>query len=192
MTDATEQQQDPVHKPLRLVGLGLLILMLRPDYRGYDLLPDTIGWLLVLVGSAVFARGLPTRSGIMWAAGLAAVSAAAIWPPHWEDVVRDQEQSLVWAILLPQIVWSVLFCLAVTGVSRADLGASIWWKYLALVNIAVGVLPILVYGGGMSSLESTLETLNFLGLLAGIVLSFWHASRPWATVAAPERRSERE
>lgn len=189
MTDEPEPTAAPPaaapQKPLRLVGIGLVVLMLMPDFRGYDLLPDTVGWLLVLVGSAAFARGIPSRSGILWAAGLAAVAAAAIWPPHWEEVIRDQEMAVVWAILLPQVVWSILFCLAASGLSSSEPVASVWWKYLAIISVAVGVLPVIVYGGGVKGLESTLETLNFLGLVGTMILAFWNSSRPWAVIEPP-------
>lgn len=195
MTDEPEPTAAPEPtptpgKPLRLVGIGLLIIMLIPDFRGYDVLPDWLGWLLVLAGSAMLTRGLPSRAPVLWAAGLAAVSAFAIWPPQWGDVILDQEKGILWAILLPQVIWSVLFALAMAGFAVRDPAAAIWWKYLALVSVAVGVLPVIVYGGGVKGLESTLATLNVLALVGTMILAFWHSSRPWAVIEQPATDAE--
>ena len=50
----------------------------------------------------------------------------------------------------------------------------------------VGLLPVLVFGAGFS----TLETTSYVAAGAGAVLLIWllfaYASRPWATRVVPE------
>ena len=167
-------------KPLRLIGLGLLMLLILPNYRGWDLLPDWLGWTLVLIGSAVFTRTMTSNRPLLWAAVGAIISAAVLWPPEWNDAINDAPKSVLWAILLPRVAWSVLFCLACSARAWREPVSSVWWKYLAIMHIAVGVLPILVYGGGMTGLEDTLRTLDLLALICTMALAFWHSGRAWA------------
>lgn len=185
----------PVVRPLLLIGLGLVINILSPRVHGWDLLPDWFGWVLILIGTWVFARNLPSGSLLLGSAALALVVSAAQWPPAWQLVepattagtrhVSASDASLLWALSLPALAWMVLYCLALAGVSREDAGTSFWWKYLAAMNVGAAVLPILVYGGGMKGLEGMLGVLVLLGLIGATAFSFLHSGRSWAVVRRP-------
>ncbi|GGO88737.1 hypothetical protein GCM10011584_16460 [Nocardioides phosphati] len=175
----------PTIRPMVLIGLGLLIDLVDPALNGWDLLPDWAGWILVLIGTAVFARQLPSRGLMLTAAAGALVLSAALWPPASIDWLKDQDASVAWSCTLPAIAWAILYSLALSGLSRKDPGASFWWKYIAAMNAAAAVLPILVYGGGMASLETFMFVLGWLGQLCATVFSFLHSRRDWALVPQP-------
>ncbi|HSX67362.1 hypothetical protein [Nocardioides sp.] len=186
--------ETPVVRPLLLIGLGLVINVLSPRVDGWDVLPDWIGWVLILIGTWVFGRKLPSGGLMLGAARLALVVAVAQWPPAWQVIdpvtaaseeVSASEASLLWALSLPALGWMVLYCLAVAGVSSTEAGTSFWWKYLAAMNAGAAVLPILVYGADMKGLEGLLGVLILLGLLGATVFSFLHSGRDWAVRRQP-------
>lgn len=176
-TDAT-----PTARPMVLIGLGLVINIVSPAVQGWDVLPDWFGWVLILIGTWAFARELPSGRLLLTAAGISLVVAAVQWYPRWGEAVRDADPAVIWALSLPALAWLVLYCLAVAGASRADAGASFWWKYLAAMNVGAAVLPVVVYGGGVKGLEGLLGVLILLGLIGATVFSFLHSGREWAVV----------
>lgn len=166
-------------RPMILIGLGLVINMLSPRIGGWDVLPDWIGWLLILLGTWVFARTLPSRNLMLGAATGALAISAAQWSPRVVDKLGDAEPAVLWALSLPALGWLTLYCLAVAGVSRRDAGSSFWWKYIGGMNGAAAVLPIVVYGGKVTQLEGLLGVLMLMGLTGATVFSFYHSGRDW-------------
>jgi hypothetical protein len=163
----------PVLRPLLPIGLGLVINVLSPRVHGWDVLPDWFGWALILLGTWVFARKLPSGPLLIGAAALALVVSAAQWPPAWQLVdpasighqdVSASDASLLWALSLPALGWLVLYCLALAGVSREDAG---------------------VDEGEVLPPERRAGVLVLLGLLGSTVFSFLHSGRDWAVVRRP-------
>ena len=171
-------------KPLRLIGLGLLF-SLTVVMDDWDVLPDWFGWLLILLASVVLTRGMSGRNPMLVAAAAAAVGSAILWPPQWAAAIHNEDVALEWALRIPGLIWIVLFCLAAANLARLDVMAAVWWKYLAILHIAVGVMSLLVYGGKLDMFEDTMLLFQVFGLLAAICLAFWHSNRDWAVV--PQR-----
>jgi len=172
-------------QPLLLVALAYVLLQVRGEFHGFDVLPDPLGWLLIAVACGVLPADVPRRRGIVAVALLALVTSIALWPAAWNDRVLDLDPALLWAIALPGLAWSILFCLAVAYLSQGDLMASLLWKYLAGGFVATAVLPIIVLGGEVHALEGTYAVVSALAQLALFMLALVHAWRPWAMVPAP-------
>lgn len=176
----------PRRKPLQLIGLGLLIVLLDPRLAPVDVLADWFGWSLVLLGSWVIGRDLPSRNLILGAGAAALATSVATWPFTWADRLTEQEDAVQWAATLPELAWTTLFCLALSGISRAsDPGGSFWWKYLAGMSIAAAVLPIFIHGGGIDGLATFYVVVRAFALFMIPAVCFWHAGRDWAVVRRP-------
>lgn len=169
-------------RPLQFVAMGLLIVALRAPFGGYDALADPVGWGLVLVG----LRRLP---GDLWQRGLLtglAVAAALVSLPLWvPDVVAGLEHthdSLLWAVNLPQLGFTAVLARGLGLRARvADVGSSARWLQLAWLGFVVAaVLPVLVFGAGVGSLEVASYVGGAAVLLVFIWLLFAYSARPWA------------
>jgi hypothetical protein len=179
--EATERPR----QPLLVVALALLIIVIRSDFHGYDALPDPLAWLLIAVASAAFPQDVPRRSALIASALLAMVASVASWRSSWNDRIVDLDPSLAWAIALPSLVWSALFCLAVAHLAKPQLSAHIMWTYVGYGFVAAIVLPVIVFGGGIDSLEGTYAAIIVLSQVALFVLALMHAWKPWALVPRP-------
>ncbi|MGA8255486.1 MAG: hypothetical protein WB767_02830, partial [Nocardioides sp.] len=94
-------------KPLQAMAMGYLIIALYARQSGYDLLPDPVGWVLVLVG----VRGLPDaapRRLLGSTAAVALVVSLPLWVPALRDGLEDEDASLAWAADLPGFVFAGL------------------------------------------------------------------------------------
>jgi hypothetical protein len=172
-------------QPLLLVALAYVPLQVRAEFHGFDALADPVGWLLIAMACGVLPADVPRRRVIVPVALLATVTSIALWPAAWNDRVLDLDPALLWAISLPGLAWSILFCLAIAYVAHRDLMASLLWKYLAGGFVATAVLPIIVLGGEVHALEGSYAAVSTLAQLALFVLALVHAWRPWAMVPAP-------
>lgn len=187
---APEATSERPRQPLLVVALALLIIVIRSDFKGYDALPDPIAWLLIAVACAAFPEDTPRRGAVVASAALAMVASVASWPADWHDKVVDLDPSLAWAIALPSLAWSALFCLAVAHLAQAQLSAHVMWTYVAYGFVAAIVLPIVVFGGGVNSLEGTYAAIIVLSQVALFALALMHAWKPWAMIARPSQASE--
>lgn len=96
--------------PLQRVAMGLVIVAL-DTLSGFDLLPDPIGWALVLWGVA--ALPLPERGGLLGAAAVAGLVSAVLWLPMVQEPLREAELALRWAASLPELLFVFLLARAV-------------------------------------------------------------------------------
>ncbi|CAB4701186.1 MAG: hypothetical protein F2667_05015 [Actinobacteria bacterium] len=169
-------------KPLQSVAMGLVIIGLVAPLHGYDLLPDPIGWLLVVLG----VRGLPTsveRRPLLHAvAVLAALVSVALWVPRVADALADTDDSLVWTASLPQLAFQVLLAhsLAEAAAEAGDVRSARWLGLARTVAVVVALAPVLVFGAGLRDWEPVTFLAADLLLLTLIVLLFRYASRGWA------------
>lgn len=184
--EATERPR----QPLLVVALALLIIVIRSDFRGYDALPDPVAWLLIAVACAAFPKDVPRRGAVVASAVLAMLASIASWPASWHDRVVDLDPALAWTIALPSLAWSVLFCLAVAHLARSQLSAQIMWTYVGYGFVAAIVLPVIVFGGGVDSLEGTYAAIIVLAQVALFVLALMHAWKPWAIIPRPVQAPE--
>lgn len=170
-------------RALQALGVGLLLIALRAGPT--DLLPDPVGWLLVLVGVRRLPHD-PRRRALLVLALLALVASVPLWVPATADRILAADQSLQWAVNLPQLGF-VLVLGSVLGRragAAGDRGARGWWYAVATGTAVAAVLPVLVFGGSVAVLETPALVLAGLVLLVAVVLCFVHAGRPWA-VADP-------
>ncbi len=92
--------------PLQKVAMGLVIVALDTLGR-YDLLPDVIGWGLVVWGLG--SLRLPERSTLLAIASVCGLVSLAVWFPQVNEPVHDAELALKWALSLPDLLFIFLF-----------------------------------------------------------------------------------
>jgi hypothetical protein len=173
-------------RPLQSIAMGLVVIVL--DTLGtVDALPDPVGWVLVLLG----VRGLPHdlhRRGPLLALGLlAAAVSVPLWLPGVADALYDTHPSLLWAANLPQLGFAGLLCvaLAASAAPAGDTAAAAWARTTLTGVAVVAVLPVLVFGAGIASLEVPAYLGTSLVLLLLIWLLFSWSGRPWILRAEP-------
>lgn len=177
-------------KPLQPIALGLVIIALRGDAGGYDVLADPIGWLFVLLGLrdlAVAPRHLGTLRGLALLAG--AIS-AALWFPTVADGIHEADPALTWAVNLPQVAFTVVLCLALAEQAvDTDPSAARWLRTTMTLLVVVAMLPVLVFGAGVAALEVPTYVGAGAALVLLIALLLTYAGRPWARVDSDEAGS---
>ena len=147
--------------PLQRIAMGLVIVVV-DTLGGYDLLPDVLGWALVLWGLA----GLPgERSGPAYAAVGALVTSLVLYPPSVHRPLAEADPSLQWAASLPDLVFALLLSRALLRLAqpgrrpgqdpRVPVGDRIVAGRMRLLVTLTGVLvvaPVLVFAAGAENL----------------------------------------
>ena len=177
-------------KPLQSMAMGLVVIAIFARVNGdYDLLPDPVGWLLVLHGLSGLpgtVPHLPHRPALRSLGLVALLTSVVLWVPDLARGLESTDESLLWAATLPQIGFVAVLCTALARVSAAadDRSAASWLRTACTLTVAAGVLPIFVYVADPALLVPML-LVALLGLVLTIVLLFRYASRPWAISAEP-------
>ena len=180
-------------KPLQSIAMGLVIVLLTaPLAGGYDALPDPAGWILVLLGVRGLPGDLPRRGAVFTLAWLAAAVSVALWFPGITDAAYSTHPSLGWAVNLPQLGFAALLChsLATCAVAAEDRKAGSWLRMAMAGFVAAAVLPVVVFGAGVASLEITMYVGAALILIALIWLLFAYSARPWAVDQTTDHPAE--
>lgn len=171
-------------KPLQSIAMGLVIIALRAWVTGYDLLPDPIGWLLVLQGLAALPATLVHRPALRTLGFLALVMSIVLWFPSLRDGLERADESLLWAADLPQLGFVGVLCLALSRAAAADPApdpaAARWLHTAAVLTAMAAALPVLVLGAGADDLVAVMVVGSGLVLLLVIVLLFRYSARRWA------------
>jgi hypothetical protein len=178
-------------KPLQSIAMGLVIVVLVARFHGYDALPDPVGWLLVLLGVRALPPAVPHRDNLLRLAGLAGAVSVVVWFPAVTDALYDADASLAWAANLPEVLFGALLChaLAATadegamGSAGADSKAARWLRLTRTGMLVVAVLPVLVFGAGLTAFETTSYVAAGLMAVLLICLLFTYAGRSWAVAA---------
>jgi hypothetical protein len=130
--------------------MGLVVVVL-DTLGGYDLLPDPVGWLLVLWGVAglpAAERGAPRAAAVV--AGLVAV---AVYPPAVHDRLADAEPALRWALDLPDLVFVLLLARALQRLARGtDPRTAGRMRGIATASAVLAVAPVVLFAGGAEDL----------------------------------------
>ena len=169
-------------RPLQSIGLGLVLVVLDASAGepALDLVPDPVGWVLVLVG----VRRLPAHVGhqrlLQGAAAVAGLVSLALWIPPLAGQVRVLDESLRWVLDLPTPGFVLLLAVALARATGDDRPARTWWRAVAVGAALTMVLPPVVYGAGAVALALPAVVIAVATLVAAAVLCFTHAARGWA------------
>jgi hypothetical protein len=171
--------------------MGLVIVVLTARVRGFDLLPDPVGWLLVIAGVRRLPAALPRRGVVVGLAVLAGVVSVPLWVPGIADRLYDTDPSLAWAATLPQLGFAVFLAagLAVLADRGGDSRAARWLRVTRTAFVVVALLPVLVFGGGWTDGEDLAAAAAGLAAVTLVVLLFVDAGRDWA-LAEPDEEPE--
>ncbi len=169
--------------------MGLVVIVLVAPAGGYDLLANPVGWVLVLLGTSHAPLADHHRGPLRWVGGLALVSSAVVWFPAVADALTDTDDSLAWAAELPQVAFAALLCRALADLAAGagDTRSAGWLRTAGVLAVVAGVLPVVVLGGGVTSLADVAALVARLAPLLLVVLLLSRAGRPWAVVPLPER-----
>ena len=167
-------------RALQAIGMGLLVILVVAGTP--DLLPDPLGWLLVLHGVRRLPGDLPRRRGLAVLGGLALVVSVPVWIPSVADRLLAADPSLQWAVNLPQLGFVVVLgtALGLAATEHGDTAARGWWFLVATLTALAAIAPVVVFGGGVAALETPAIILAGAVLLTAIALCFVHAGRDWA------------
>jgi hypothetical protein len=165
-------------KPLQSIAMGFVIIAISARSHGYDLLPDPVGWLLVLLGLGRLPATLPHRPALRSLGLLALVMSVVLWFPGLADGLENTDESLLWAANLPQLAFVALLCRALAEL--ADGSAAGWLKTASTLTVVAALLPVVVLGAGASGLLVVMVVGSAAVLVLVIVLLFRYAARPWA------------
>ena len=171
-------------KPLYGVAIGLVIIALYAKSGDLDLLPDPLGWVLVLIALNVLTRRVELRfRSALWAAGMLALAASvALTVPSVREWFEDAEPALSWAVDVPALGFCGLLCAALASVARAaDAIAAYSCFHWTAIGFGVSVLaPVVVIGGDVDALWGPAELVTGIAQLALFVLCLWYGGREWA------------
>jgi hypothetical protein len=168
-------------KPLQSIAMGLVVIaIVARAGGGYDVLPDPVGWLLVLQGLARLPASLPHRSALRSLGVLALLMSVVLWFPDLSRGLERTDESLLWAANLPQLAFVALLCRALSRAAVTEPGRSHWLHTAAALTVAAALLPVVVLGAEETALLDVMVVGASLVLLLVIVLLFRYSSRPWA------------
>jgi hypothetical protein len=169
-------------KPLQAVAMGLVVITLSARFAGYDALPDPLGWLLVWVGVRTLPEHVGHRATLLRLAVLSGLVSVVLWFPAVPEDLYTADASLGWTANLPQLLFTGLLCHALAGraAEATDVRATRWLRLTRSGVVAVALLPVLVFGAGLASFETTSYLAAGLLNVVLVVELFRYAPRPWA------------
>ena len=166
-------------KPLQSIAMGLVFLALVVRFNGeYDVIPDPIGWLLILQGLGQLPAALPHRPTLRSLGFVALLLSVALWFPGVAGGLEAEDVSLLWTANLPQLAFVAVLCHALSDL--ADVSARRWLRTASALTVVAALLPTLVLGADEAGLTGTMTLVGAGVLLLVIVLLFRYAARPWA------------
>lgn len=168
-------------KPLQSVAMGFVFIALYARWHGYDLYADPFGWALVLLGLRRLPEDTPYLFPIRYVGVVAAVVSVPLWLPVVRDALADADPSLGWAADLPGFAFTALLChgLAAAAKEADDVKPSQWLALVRSMVVAVAVLPVLVFGAGISGLADPAALAAQAVYVALVWLLFSYSGRPW-------------
>lgn len=178
-------------RPLQSVAMGMVIILLVAPAGGFDVFADPVGWVLVLLGLRALPPDVELRGPVLVLAGLALLVSVPLWVPDVVEALDDADESIAWALNLPQFGSFALLALALLRAAEAagDRTARTWWGVVVVGLGAVVVLPVLIFGAGLDDLEGLAGALVALVPLTMVVLLFVCSGRAWA--GAPQTHEGR-
>lgn len=175
-------------KPLYWMAVGLVFVVLEGRTEsGWDIYPNPLGWLLVLVGLHHLGRAtpaLPLRMTLWYLGVLALLVSAALLAPHAQAWLDDADPALIWAADLPALGFQAVLChVLAEQASLAKARGGVWWR-VAQAGLLVGIVaPVLYFGAGWTWLQGV-GNIGYAAALLVVLLCLVFGARPWA--GAPE------
>lgn len=162
--------------------MGYVFIALYARFDGYDAYADPVGWLIVMYGAHRLPAELPSRVGVIYLGWVSWLISIPLWFPAVVDRLEDADESLAWALDLPQFGFGLLLCLSLArlAVDDGDLRAAKWLKLLATTITVVAVLPVLIFGGGIDDLEGPAGLAVQVVYVVLVWLMFQYSGRVWA------------
>ena len=175
--------------PLQKVAMGLVIVFLSARFAGYDALPDPIGWGLAVAGLLPLRSRLPQGGSLLTLAAIAGVVSVPLVVPQVNEALTPSGQ---WGVGIPQTVFCLLLSISLATLAERD-GEPEAKRFglLRTAYIAVLVLPVLVYGGGVDALGDTDGGAVRVSNVALVYYTFKVSRRPYVTDAAPPQTQVR-
>lgn len=171
---------------MQRVAAGLLVVFATaawppdpsPAWATYDLLADPVGWGLVLWGVVPLARTDRRASAARWAAVLAGIVSVPLWVPQLRHLLDAPSQ---WAASLPQLGFALLLVRFVAAVAEEHDDARVVRRFRLLATglVVVALLPVVVLGGGMTSLAPVTALLALVVDVALVWALFAVHRRSW-------------
>lgn len=149
--------------PLQKIAMGLVITLVDVLAAGYDVIPDVLGWALVVLGLHELRDRISVSTLIPMSVLAGLVSLVGFLP----DLLADMPESTGWLISLPQIAVSYLLCVEVAGLVSRPLSSRL--RFLRWIFVVAAVGPVLLYGGG---LDVTIVPLALLSVAANVYLAY--------------------
>ena len=174
--------------PLQKIAMGLVIVIgtalfpadPSPAWARYDALPDPVGWLLVGLGVIALARAVPAFESSRWLVALAGLVSVPMWFPQLQHRLDPSGE---WFVSLPQVAFCLVLArtvaLQAAQQEPADTYVAKRFGLLVWAYAAVGVLPVLAIGGGLSQLTSTTLLFSTLVNVAFVYFLFRVHRREW-------------
>lgn len=180
-------------KPLQSVAMGFVFIALYARLDGYDLYADPVGWVLVLLGVRRLPADLPHRTPLLYVGAVAAAVSVPMWFPAVRDALADADASLGWAADLPAFAFTALLCHALAAAAKeaGDVKPAQWLALVRSVVVAVAVLPVLVFGAGISGLANPAALAAQAVYVVLVWLLFSYSGRPWSGAPLDESAAQR-
>lgn len=158
--------------------MGLVIVVVDADLRGFDAIPDVLGWVLVILGLFDLRTRLDSFAALRMLAAIAGVVSAVIF---WPTVIDTAPESAGWLLSLPQIAFCVILCGSVSELGKpSDPSTGRRFSFLRWVFIALAAGPVLLYGGGVDALRVPLAVVAVAANVYLIYLLFKVSKQPYA------------
>jgi len=175
-------------RPLHAIALGLVVIALYARAGDYDLLPDPLGWVLVLLGLLVLTERIElARTRLLWVLGAFALAADVVLSiPSAVDWFEDAEPALGWAMDAPALAFCAVLChaLAIPARTASATWAASWFEWTAIGFALTVLAPVLVIGGDIEELRAPAEVVTGLAQVSLFLLCIVYASRAWAGAPA--------
>lgn len=149
--------------PLQKVAMGEVIILVDTSVNGFDLVPDVLGWVLIVMGVAQLRDRLSTSALVLLALVGGAVAVAELVP----GLLTGLPESVGWLLSLPQLAFDIVLCTEVAALVQQPLAGR--FRVLRWVLLVVAAGPVLLYGGGLDAL---LIPLALLAVGAGVYLIY--------------------
>jgi hypothetical protein len=168
--------------PLQKVAMGLVIVVL-DSASAYDVLPDLVGWVLVLGGVRSFPGEY--RGGLLATAGIAAAVSAVLWFPQVRDPVIDEGPAIAWAAALPDYVFAIWLCWTLARLAQPDdPTTAARMRLLAAVLVVPALGPAVDAAVRSDTLVAGATVVGMVGWVWLIWTLFSRHARPWAPARA--------